>query len=591
MNQDKTNQNKNKPDKSKTFKSQKINHRDLSRRDFTKTVTTGTVGLLGGSWINSGCRVNEVSNKFNIIIKNGTIINGSGGEAFKSDIGIIGDKIAAIDDLKNATADTVINGDQLAVSPGFIDIHTHTDLGLIVNSNAESKILQGVTTEVGGNCGDSLFPLNEADLRVMDESIFEEFAFHVNWKNINEFLEKLEDQKISINYATFTGHGRLRSCVVGRNDVQASEEQLKEMKEILKRSMENGSFGLSSGLEYAPGSYSSTEELVELARVVARNNGVYATHIRSEDDAVEEAIQEALAICRESDVSLQISHLKANNPGNWNKLEHILEMLQTASESGMPVNADRYPYIAYSTGLSIFLPLWSLQGNTDEIISRLNDRTQIPKVMQYVEKRGQNIGGWDRVVISSCFSDKNKKWEGKSISDCAEESKISPLEFVRTILIEEKNRVQIVGFGMNEDNLKKVLSSSFVMIGSDGNAVAPYGKLGEGKPHPRYYGTFPRVLGKYAREENLFNLSTAVKKMTSMPAEKLGLSKRGLLAKDCYADIVVFNPKTIIDNATFVDPHQFPSGIEYVIVNGQITVKNGKHTGAQGGAVLRHGVS
>ena len=596
MNQDITNQSKNNPDEGKTFYNpgtnrQNSNHRDLTRRDFTKTVTAGTVGLLGGSWINSGCRVNGVSNRFNIIIKNGTINDGSGGEAVKRDIGIIGDKIAAIDDLKNATADTIINGDQLAVSPGFIDIHTHTDLGLMVNSNAESKILQGVTTEVGGNCGASLFPLNEADLQVMDESIFEEFGFNVDWKNINEFLEKLEEQKTSINYATFTGHGRLRSCVVGRNDVPATEEQLKEMKEILKRSMENGSFGLSSGLEYAPGSYSSTEELVELARVVALNNGVYATHIRSEDDAVEEAIQEALAICRESDVSLQISHLKANNPGNWNKLEHILEMLQTASESGMPVNADRYPYIAYSTGLSIFLPLWSLQGNTDEIISRLNDRTQIPKVMQYVEKRGQNIGGWDRVVISSCFSDKNKKWEGKSISDCAEESKISPLEFVRTILIEEKNRVQIVGFGMNEDNLKKVLSSSFVMIGSDGDAVAPHGKLGEGKPHPRYYGTFPRVLGKYSREENLFNLSTAVKKMTSMPAGKLGLSKRGLLAKDCYADIVVFNPETVIDNATFVDPHQFPSGIEYVIVNGQITVKNGKHTGAQAGAVLRHGVS
>jgi N-acyl-D-aspartate/D-glutamate deacylase len=594
--QDQTNQSKNNPEKLKTLKnpghdSQNSSHNSLTRRDFGKTVSAGTMGLLGAGWISSGCRVNEVSNRFDIIIKNGLVVDGSGGEAFKSDIGIIGDKIAAIENLNNSTADSIINGDQLAVSPGFIDIHTHTDLGLIVNSKAESKIQQGVTTEVGGNCGDSVFPLNKTAPKGMDKDTFEKFGFHVDWKDLDGFLQRLEDQKTSINYATFTGQGKLRGLVVGRNDIRASADQIKEMKDILERSMEQGSFGLSSGLEYAPGSYASTEELIELSKVVARHNGIYATHVRSEDEFVEEAIQEALDICRQSEVSLQVSHLKANNPGNWHKLDHILEMLQEASDSGMPVNADRYPYIAYSTGLSIFLPLWSLQGNGDEIMGRLKNQAQIPKIMKYVEKRGENIGGWDRVVISSCFSDKNKKWEGKSISDCAEESKIAPLEFVRTILIEEKNRVQIVGFGMNEDNLKKVLSSSFAMVGSDGNAVAPQGKLGQGKPHPRYYGTFPRVLGKYAREENLFNLSTAVKKMTSMPAKKLGLAKRGMLAKDNYADIVLFNPKTVIDNATFVDPHQFPSGIEYVIVNGRITVENGKHTGAQAGAVLRHGAA
>jgi len=298
-----------------------------------------------------------------------------------------------------------------------------------------------------------------------------------------------------------------------------------------------------------------------------------------------------LDICREAEVSLQVSHLKANNPDNWHKLDHILEMLGKAADSGMPVHADRYPYIAYSTGLSIFLPLHALQGDTEEKIARLNDPGQSPEILEYVEKRGVNIGGWDRVVISSCFSDKNRRWEGLSIADCAGESGISPLEFVRAILTEEKLRVQIVGFGMDEDNLKKVLASSFVMVGSDGNAVAPHGKLGEGKPHPRYYGTFPRVLGKYAREEKIFDLATAVKKMTFMPAKKLGLMKRGLLAEDNHADIVVFNPETVIDQATFVDPHQFASGIEYVIVNGQVTVRHGEHTGITAGAVLRHGAS
>jgi N-acyl-D-amino-acid deacylase len=554
----------------------------MNRRTFVKTLTAGTMGVL------CGCRIND---QFDIIIKNGTVIDGTGGKAFQSDVGIIGDKIAAIEDLKNATANVIIDGRGLVISPGFIDIHTHTDLELFVNSNAESKILQGVTTEVSGNCGDSLFPLNEVDFQEGDAKIFEKYGFHVNWRNIDGFLKRLEDQKISINYATFTGQGRLRSCVVGKNDIPATAEQLNKMKEILHRSMEYGSFGLSSGLEYAPGSYASTTELVELNKVVAKNNGIYATHIRNEDDSVEKAIQEALSICEESGVSLQISHLKACNQANWSKIDRVLEMIHAASESGMPVSADRYPYIAYGTGLTMFLPLWSRQGNTEEIISRLNDKTQIPEIEEYIEKRGQNIGGWDRVVISSCFSEKNKKWEGKSIYDCANELSMTPPQFIRSVLTEEENRVSIVGFAMDEQNLKKVLSSSLVMIGSDGNAVTPYGKLGEGKPHPRYYGTFPRVLGKYSRDEKIFDLPAAIKKMTSMPATKLGIPKRGLIAKDYYADIVIFNPETVIDNATFEKPHQFPAGIEYVIVNGKMTVKSGKHTEAQAGAVLRHQLS
>ncbi len=551
----------------------------ISRREFNKTIAAGTMGLL------AGCRFN---NRFSIIIKNGKIIDGSGTQAFEKDIGIIGNKIAAIDDLKNATADIFIDGKNLVVSPGFIDIHTHTDTELIVNSKAESKIRQGVTTEVSGNCGDSPFPLNEVDFQELDTNTFEQYGVHINWRDINGFLGKLEDQKISINYATFTGHGNLRSYVIGKNDVQATPEQLKKMKDVLERSMADGSFGLSTGLEYAPGSYASTAELIELNKVVAKNGGIYATHIRSEDDLVEEAIREALRICKETDVSLQISHLKACNKSNWNKVDHILEMIHTAAESGMPVKADRYPYIAYGTGLTIFLPLWFRQGSREEILARFNDNTLIPRIKEYVENRGQSIGGWDRVMISSCFTEKNKRLEGKTIYACAVEAGTTPFEFIRNILLEEKNRVQIIGYAMDENNLKKVLSSSFVMIGSDGTAVAPYGKLAEGKPHPRFYGTFPRVLGKYSREEKLFDLPVAIQKMTSMPATKLDLHKRGLIAKDYYADIVVFNPETVIDNATFVDPHQFPSGIEYVIVNGKVTVKNGNHTGVLAGSILRH---
>ena len=551
----------------------------ISRREFNLTIAAGTLGLM------AGCTIN---NKFDIIIKNGMIIDGSGAGGTKNDIGIIGDKIIAIDDLKSSTADIIIDGEGLAVSPGFIDIHTHTHIQLLVNSKAESKIHQGVTTEVSGNCGSSPFPLSDDDFRDYDERTFEKYGIHIDWRNADGYLRSLENHKISINHATLTGQGTLRSIVVGNNDVQANPEQIKEMKDLLERSMAEGSFGLSSGIEYAPGSYASTEELIALNEVVAKNGGIYATHMRSEDDHVEEAVQEALRICKEAEVSTQIAHLKACNQGNWHKIDHVLEMINDAAVSGMQITADRYPYIAYSTGLTMFLPLWSRQGSTEEILARLTDSKTAKKIEDHAESKGRDIGGWDRVVISSCDLKKNKIWEGKSVQACAQELNKTPFEFMRDILIEENNRVSMIGFAMDENNLKKVLSSAHVMIGSDGNAVAPSGKLSEGKPHPRFYGTFPRVLGKYAREDKIFDLATAVNKMTRMPATKLGLGKRGLIAKDYFADIVLFNPDTVIDNASFTDPHQFPSGIEYVIVNGKVTVENGKHTGAQAGSVLRH---
>jgi N-acyl-D-amino-acid deacylase len=533
----------------------------------------------------------SVKKQFDIIIKNGKIFDGTGSQALANDIGILEDKIVAIGDLSTASAEIVIDANNMVISPGFIDIHTHTDTELLVNPNAESKILQGVTTEISGNCGSSAFPLNDDDFASLDEYLSKKYDIHVTWHDISGFLETLEKKKISMNYATFTGQGDLRAFVVGKNDVSPTADQLKEMKRILTETMEKGSLGLSTGLEYAPGSYASTEELIELCKVVSEKNGVYATHIRNEDDLVEEAIEEALRICEEADVSLQISHIKACNQANWQKVDHILEMIHLAAQKGLPVAADRYPYVAYGTGLTTFLPLWARQGDRDEVIERLKDKKQILKIEEHAISRGQRIGGWHRVVISSCHTGQNKIWEGKSIEECATSAGKKPFDFIRTLLIEEKNRVGIVGFAMNEDNLKKVLSSPFVMVGSDGNAIAPYGKLATGKPHPRYYGTFPRVLGKYCREENWFDLSTAIKKMTSMPAEKLNLSKRGKIVKNYFADLTIFDPKTIIDKATFTDPHQTAQGITYVIVNGKVTVKNGKHIGTHAGAILRHGVA
>ena len=551
----------------------------ISRRNFTKISTLGTLGLY------LGC---SVKNQFDIIVKNGLVVDGLGTPATKADVGVINDRIAEISDLKHATADLIINAENLIVSPGFIDIHTHTDTELLVDPRGISKMLQGVTTEVSGNCGSSPFPLTDEDRKKMDERLFEKYGIHSNWNDINGFLQALEDKGISLNYATFTGHGALRGYVIGKNDVAPTSDQMTEMKRILEKSMKEGSFGLSSGLEYSPGSYATSEELIALCKVVGANEGIYNTHMRNEDDKVEEAIEEALRICREANVSLEIAHFKACNQSNWHKVEQMLELIHDADKDGLPVKADRYPYIAYGTGLSTFLPLWARQGNDEEVVARLEDSSQTAEIARYAESRGQRIGGWDRVVISSCRGEENKIWEGKSILECSRETGKSEFEFIRQLLIQEQLKASIVGFAMDEGNLRKVLSSSLVMIGSDGNAVSPTGKLASGKPHPRYYGTFARVLGKYCREEKCFDLPTAVKKMTSMPAEKLELKERGKIIKGYIADITVFNPETVIDKATFTDPHQTAQGIEYVFVNGKMTVEKGKHTGIRAGKVLRH---
>lgn len=554
--------------------SQKIN-----RREFIKT------GTLVGLGVIMGC---SLRHRFDLIIKNGAILDGSSAESQPLDIGIRGDKIITLGNLSRSTADRTIEAKGLIVSPGFIDIHTHTDSELLVNPKAESKIRQGITTEISGNCGYSPFPMTPGDQAEYAERLSEKYGLEVTWHRIDGFFRAIEQRRTAMNYMTFTGHGSLRSFVIGKNDVQPTQAQLREMQTILAATMESGSLGLSTGLEYAPGSYAQTPEIIELCKTVAHKKGVYATHIRNEDDHVEEAIGEALEISRKSGVSLQISHLKACNRANWHKVDHLLEMIHSAHQKGLPVHADRYPYKAWSTGLSSFLPLWARQGDTDAILARLKQNSTFRDIAIYAQQRAMRIGGWEKVVIADCYEEQNAHWEGKSIRQCAREAHQKPLDFVRDLLLSDRNRVSVIGFAMDENNLKKVLASPLVMIGSDGSAVAPYGLLGEGKPHPRYYGTFPRVLGKYARHEQLMKLGTAIRKMTSMPALKLNLVQRGLIKKGYYADITIFDADRVIDKATFTDPHQYPEGIKYVIVNGELVIDQERHTGVLPGRILRH---
>jgi len=551
---------------------------NINRRDFIKATAVVTAGFSFGL---------KLTSNFSIIIKNGTIADGTGAPLYKADIGINRDKIDFIGDLANSSADLIIDAKGKIISPGFIDIHTHTDTHLLINPSGDSKLRQGVTTEIGGNCGGSAFPLDEEDFAEYAVSLKERHSIDTPWRTMNEFYDLLEKKKIAVNYASFIGNGNIRAIAVGRNDVPATPDQMKKMKKILEENLQNGCLGLSSGLEYAPSSYAKAEELTELCKIVSMYDGVYATHLRNEDDTVEEAITEAIEISRKANCSLEISHLKTGNPANWHKIDSILEMTDKARKEGVRINADRYPYIAFATGLGNYIPIWARQGSTDEIIARLQDTAILPKLKEYAESRGKRIGGWQNVVFSSIHGDANKVSEGKSVKQCVEEKGADTFEFIRQLLIEERMSVGIVGFAMSEDNLKRFLSHELIMIGSDGSAVTPVGKLGEGKPHPRSYGTFARVLGKYCREEKLFGWETAVKKMTSMPAQKLKLRNRGILQRNYYADIVVFNPDTVIDKATFVDPHQFADGIDHVIVNGVVTIRDGEYTNAAAGKILR----
>ncbi len=547
-----------------------------TRRQFVRSTSLATAGII------VGC---SMRNKFDLIIKNGLVFDGLGNPGLRTDVGLSGDRIVALGDLSTATSDRVIDGTGYVVSPGFIDIHTHTDIELLANPRGESKIRQGITTEIGGNCGGSPFPFSEKERQALQIEWQDEYGITVDWTDIGGFYRALGRKGHAFNYSSFTGHGDIRALVVGRHDVQPTPEQLAEMQRVLERSLEMGSLGLSTGLEYAPGSYAKTDELIALCKIVAKHNGVYATHMRNEDDTVIEAIEEALTICREAGVSTELSHYKACNKDNWHKVPQMLEMLETSAET-MPVRADRYPYDAWGTDLTSFTPQWSRQGDTDERVTRLKDNEQAAKIMAYADSRAERIGGWDRILISGCESESNKQWEGRNVLECAAERQLKPAEFVRTLLIDDRLESGCVGFAMSEDNLKLVLQSPNVMIGSDGTAVAPYGVLHRGKPHPRYYGAFPRVLGKYVRETQTLTMADAIHKMTSMAAAKLNIADRGVLQAGKFADITLFNPDTVSDNATFADPHQYPTGIDYVIVNGKVVIDNGEHTDELAGVLI-----
>jgi N-acyl-D-amino-acid deacylase len=555
----------------------------ISRKEFIKKSAGATLalGALGGiSSIITSCG----RPTFDILIRNGSVIDGTGKDGFNADIGIRDGKIVAIENygiIKDESALRIIDAKNLKISPGFIDIHSHTDTNLFINPNAESKIRQAVTTEVSGQDGSSVAP------RKIHSNDEEYEAPNKNWSTLPEFFNLLEENKTAVNFVTFVGQGTLRAFVVGQDDRIATPQEIQQMKYLALEALEEGAFGISSGLEYTPGSFASTDEISELCKVMSRRGGIYSTHMRNEADTVLEAITEAIQIGKTADVPVNLSHLKLQGMANWNKIDQAFELIENANKSGQRVTMDRYPYTAFSTGLSNLFPLWCREGGKDRFLERLQDKNDLIEIKKYVLAKVASLSSWDAVLIAGVKKEENKKFEGKTIQQIVSETKVDPFEFTRQFLIEENGNVSMCGFGMSEENTMRILSHPLCMIASDASARATYGKLAEGNPHPRSYGTFPRFLGRYVREKKIVTLPEAIRKITSFPAETLGISNRGKIAGGMMADIVCFDYENIIDKSDYVHPHQYSQGVQFVIVNGEVVIDRGEHTGKLPGQILR----
>ncbi len=558
----------------------------MDRRTFIRGAlrTAGLVSAGGAGLLLRGCTNGK---EFDLLIAGGMVYDGTGGPPFRADVGISGGAVRSIGRIRAGRAAAVIKAEGLAVSPGFIDVHEHTGEGLLVNPRAESAVHQGVTTLVSGNCGDSPFPLAEEAFEKARRALFADYGLDLDWRDIRGFLGRLEAAGAALNYATFVGHGTVRGAAMGFGNRAPAAAELERMKALVGEAMAGGALGLSSGLEYTPGSFASTEELIELCRVAVRSGGVYATHMRDEETGILEAVDEAFRIARETPIRLQISHLKIGYAVNWPKFPDLLDRLERARAAGVEFRCDRYPYVAWATGLDMFFPIWSREGTTEDFVARLRAPSLQDRLRAEIMVKEKELGSWDKVLISSVATDKNRPFEGASVLDASARAGKAPYEFMRDLLIEETGRVGMITFAMSEDQLKVLLAHPLVGVGSDGSAVAPYGPLAKGKPHPRFYGTFPRALGKYVREEKVVPLEEMIRKMTAIPAAHLGFVRRGMLKVGWAADVCVFDPERIIDKATFTEPAVYPEGIKQVVVNGEVVVDEGRHTGRLPGRVLR----
>jgi len=525
---------------------------------------------------------------FDFLIQGGIIFDGSSesSKPRQADIGIEGDKIGAVGNYSTTSAKRIIDIKGLCVCPGFIDTHAHSEFTLLADGRAHGKICQGVTTEISGNCGLSAAPLYGQAYEHREKEL-KELNIKERWSSFSEYFTILNRKGFATNFITLVGHGNLRASQIGYLNREASSDDIKRMLELLRGAINCGVKGLSTGLVYPPGVYATTEEIIELAKESRRmGSGIYTSHIRSEGNKLLEAVREAIRIGLESNTRVHISHLKTGGRKNWEKIRDVFEEIDEAGQRGLNVSCDRYPYIAGSTDLDAVLPSWVYEGGQKEELKRLKSLKFQERIKKEVLCEHPEESYWDNIMISSVNLEKNKWMEGKKLSDISRILKKPSLEFLFKLLIEEDLRVSAIFFSMSEDNLKSILKQPYTMIGSDSSARSFNGITAKGKPHPRGFGTFPRVFDKYVKEEGILSLSEAIYKMTGLPANTFKIAKRGILAPDFFADLIIFDHDKIRDKASFKNPFKRPEGIYYVFVNGIPVLWEGKLTGRLPGRIL-----
>src|SRR6266568_3397473 len=531
------------------------------------------------------------STEFDVLIKNGTIYNGTGAEPKHADVAIRGDRIAGVGDFKTAKAKTMIDANGLAVAPGFINMLSWSVASLIQDGRSQSEIRQGVTTEIMGE-GESMGPVND---RVREHLLQQQgdIKYEIKWSTLAEYLRYLETRGVSCNVASFIGATTIRENVIGFEDKPPNPEQLEQMRRLVRKEMKAGALGIGTSLIYPPAFYAKTEELIELCKVAAKYQGRYISHMRSEGNQLLEALDELIRISREAGIPAEVYHIKAAGQQNWPKIDDLLSRIEAAQKEGLKITADMYTYTAAGTGLDACLPPWTEDGGYPALFKRLRDPAKREKIAAEVrvdsdawENMYLAAGGPEHILLVGFKSDKLKPLTGKSLAEVAKMRGKDPIETLMDLIAEDESRIGAVYFLMSEKNVKKELAKPWISFGSDEASQAPEGVFLKSNPHPRAYGNFARILGKYVRDEKVIPLVEAVRRLSGLPASNLGLDHRGFIQEGMFADIVIFDPATIADRATFEKPHQYAVGVKHVFVNGVQVLRDGEHTGAKPGRAL-----
>ena len=546
---------------------------------------------LAAALLASSAPVHPQSALFDVIIRGGTVYDGTGAPGRRADVGLRGDRIAAVGDLAGSTAPLVVDASGHAVAPGFINMLSWATVSLLVDGRSQGDIRQGVTTEIFGE-GSSMGPVNEE----MKKRAYEEMGdikYEITWTTLAEYLQTLERRGISPNVASYIGATTIREHVIGLEDKPPSPAQLEQMRALVRGEMEAGALGIGSSLIYAPAFYATTEELIELCKVAAQYRGKYISHMRSEGGRLLEAVDELLRISREAKIPAEIYHLKAAGQANWPKMDQVIAKVEAAQKDGLKITADMYTYTAGATGLDAAMPPWVLDGGYKAAFTRLRDPEMRKKIAAAIRSGGpdwENLyvaaGSPDRVILVEFKNEKLKPLTGLTLTEAAKRRGEDPIDTIMNLVLEDESRVGAVYFMMSEDNLKKQIRLPWLSFGSDASSMSPEPPFTKSSAHPRAYGNFARLLGKYVRDEQVIPLEDAIRRLTGLPATNLELDRRGFLREGMFADVVVFDPRTIADRATFEKPHQFAVGMKHVFVNGGHVLKDGEHTGAKPGRAL-----